>query len=346
MDESERKKDTGALGEIVAVGLAESGVTANNTSPKCAIGLALVAGLLINAVSARFISDNICLAMPNGQKLPITEDCGAYIVCEYNVQKIQRCTAGTLFDPVAMVCNWATFVKCGQTPSLPPSFLPPSSPAIPTAPTPPPRIPSTVTPANPTFFPNIPTVPTAAPTAPAANPGQPPFVPTAPTARPTASSTSRPTTTLRTTMATPPPSNLNPYPYCTPDEFSFIAHPSACESYYICAYGNLILHSCGNGVYWNTATNQCDFPQNTDCTNLPNPAAPETSTPSIETTTVSSTPDCVGSEIFHPNYADCSKYFICIGLHPILMSCPSSYLWNSKISQCDLPASTECARKP
>ncbi|XP_050094295.1 probable chitinase 10 [Anopheles aquasalis] len=319
-----------------------------------ALGLALSAGLLLNAVSARFISDNICLAMPNGQKLPITDDCSSYIVCEYNVQKIQRCTAGTLFDPVAMVCNWASFVKCGQTPSLPPVYVP-QVPTAPTAPTQAPWIPPvTVSPIQ-----TIPTAPTPWPTAGTTKPSPPPIqIPTAPTPRPTAPPpavmttvpTIRPTTTTTTKRPTTPPAfstpNKNPYPYCTADEFSFIGHPTSCESYYICAYGKLILHSCGNGVYWNTATNQCDFPQNTDCTNLPNPAAPETSTPSIETTTVASIPDCLGSDIFHPNYSDCGKYFICIGLHPILMSCPSSYLWNDKLSQCDLPANTVCARKP
>ncbi|XP_040164214.1 probable chitinase 10 [Anopheles arabiensis] len=301
-------------------------------------------------ISARFISDNICLAMPNGQKLPITDDCGSYIVCEYNVQKVQRCAYGTLFDPISMVCNWASFVKCGQTPSLPPIILAPSSTSV--------AIPTTFKP--PAGFPSIPTAPTPLPTTVTVrtttnNPYEPPYIPTAPTASPTlrppvvvtSIPTIRPTTTTRPVITTTPPFKppMNPYPFCTPEEFSFIAHPTACESYYICAYGKLILHSCGHGVYWNTATNQCDFPENTDCTNLPNPAAPETSTPSAETTTISSTPDCYGSNIFYPNYNDCSQYYICIGLQPILMSCPTSYLWNSKTSQCDQPGNAVCAQK-
>ncbi|XP_035903427.1 mucin-2-like [Anopheles stephensi] len=330
-----------------------------------ALGLMALIGLMVGSASARFISDNICLAMPNGQKLPVTDDCAAYIVCEYNVQKIQHCAFGTLFDPYAMVCNWASFVKCGQTPSLPPSSAvvaqSTTSSPIPTAPTPvsttsfKPPIPTAPTPAQTitlqtsTGFPSIPTAPTAPPTT------QPPYIPTAPTAPPTSRlpvvvtslPTIRPTTAPRPMITTAPPfyPPANPYPFCTPDEFSFIAHPSACESYYICAYGKLILHSCGHGVYWNTATNQCDFPENTDCTNLPNPAAPETSTPSAETTTISSTPDCYGSEIFYPNYNDCSQYYICIGLQPILMSCPSNSLWNSKTAQCDLPTKAVCAKK-
>uniref|UniRef100_A0A182Q3F0 Chitin-binding type-2 domain-containing protein n=1 Tax=Anopheles farauti TaxID=69004 RepID=A0A182Q3F0_9DIPT len=320
-----------------------------------AIGL-MVVGLLVSSVSARFISDNICLAMPNGQKLPVTNDCASYIVCEYNTQKIQRCAYGTLFDPISMVCNWAQFVKCGQTPSLPPIILAPTSTsaAIPTAPTP-----TRSTPLYPTApslgpsFPNVPTAPTAPPTVPTTKlPLRPPNIPTAPTAPPTpqypaVSTTIQPTRTRAPMMTLAPSFNppANPYPFCTPEEFSFIAHPTSCESYYICAYGKLILHSCGHGVYWNTATNQCDFPEHTDCTNLPNPAAPETSTPSSETTTISSTPDCYGSEIFYPNYNDCTQYYICIGLHPILMSCPADFLWNSKTSQCDSSSKAVCAQK-
>ncbi|XP_058838639.1 probable chitinase 10 isoform X2 [Topomyia yanbarensis] len=273
-------------------------------------------GLFIHLTTARFMSDNICLAMPNGQKLPVTGDCGSYIVCEYNTQSIRHCASGTLFDPVTHVCNWASMVRCGETPTLPPTWISSSQAPI-------------VTPRP------ITTIP------PATNP--PPTNPP-----PTNPTTKAPVTTIRTTTTTlapvtSSPPNNNPYPQCASDGFYFIPHPSACESYYICAYGMLILHSCGQGVYWNTDTNQCDFPYNTNCSNLPNPAKPETSTPSIGTTTASTLPNCRGTEIFHPSIEHCAKYYICIGSSPILMSCPSDYLWNPAISQCDRPENTRCA---
>ncbi|XP_053674997.1 probable chitinase 10 [Anopheles nili] len=286
-----------------------------------ALSFALV-GLLINSVYARFISDNICLAMPNGQKLPITNDCASYIVCEYNVQKIQHCAVGTMFDPFAMVCNWASFVKCGQTPLLPPIFVdPPStSPTIPTAPTPT-RLPSVApTTSRPiTTFPPIPTAPTAPPITASStkNPIKPPYVPTAPTAAPTTLSTStigtiRPTSTIPSTTLAPlfTVPNKNPYPICTSDEFSFIAHTSSCESYYICAYGKLILHSCGRGVYWNTATNQCDFPENKADPNIP---------------------------IFLRSPSVCSEYYICVNKKPVLQKCVTGTYWNPVELFCDDP---------
>ncbi|KFB41687.1 hypothetical protein ZHAS_00009316 [Anopheles sinensis] len=308
--------------------------------------------------------------MPNGQKLPITDDCGSYIVCEYNVQRIQRCTAGTLFDPVAMVCNWAAFVKCGQTPSLPPILVAPTpSPVtIPTAPTPP-RAPSVI--------PSIPTAPTAPPsqtvtTTTTRKPTQPPVVPTAPTAPPIVHTTVptvatiRPTTTLQPIPTTPSyNAPINPYPFCTPDEFSFTAHPSACESYYICAYGKLILHSCGHGVYWNTATNQCDFPENTDCTNLPNPAAPENSTPSAETTTISIIPAVVvailgclllasSSDAYNeicigvPNLTyvrspqACYLYYACIDGQAYGYTCPEDLWFSLELQRCVPQDESDC----
>ncbi|XP_001655681.2 probable chitinase 10 [Aedes aegypti] len=282
-------------------------------------------GLLMHLTAARFVSDNICLAMPNGQKLPVTDDCSSYIVCDNNAQSIKHCPNGLLFDPQVQVCNWASMVKCGQTPTVPEPWRPVTT--------------STV---------HIPTAPTPSPTTP--RPVQTTTAPTTTTTRATTTTTTTappPTTTTvaptRTTTTTPRVPENNPYPQCTSDGFYFIPHPSACESYYICAYGMLILHSCGQGVYWNSDTNQCDFPERTNCSNLPNPAKPETSTPSIGTTTPSKLPNCRSSEIFHPSIEDCSKYYICIGSSPILMSCPSDYLWNADISQCDRPEQARCA---
>ncbi|XP_055599883.1 probable chitinase 10 [Uranotaenia lowii] len=290
--------------------------------------LIVLFGLLVHNATARFISNNVCLAMPNGQKLPVTENCSAYIVCEYNTQSLRYCPEGLLFDPQYLVCNWAMMVKCGETPTVPPTLPTTTAPAltstaaVPTAPTPG-TYPTTIAPPIHT----VPTVTTTTTTTKA---------PTTTTAVPT-----RPSVSTTTVL---PSTEYNPYPQCSSDAFYFIPHPSACESYYICAYGMLILHSCGQGVYWNSDTNQCDFPTNTHCSNLPNPAKPETSTEATGTTTpASKLPNCRGSEIFHPSLEDCSKYYICIGSSPILMSCPSDYRWNADISQCDRPEQARCA---
>ncbi|KAL9704471.1 hypothetical protein quinque_007989 [Culex quinquefasciatus] len=288
--------------------------------------------MLTQLAKARYISDNICLAMPNGQKLPITGDCQAYIVCEYNTESVRRCPGGTLFDPITHVCNWAFMVHCGQTPTLAPSWQPPTPAPVP------------VTTARPIVTTNPPYIPTNPPYIPT----NPPYIPTAPTPNPTTvqTTTVRPTTTVpppvTTVVSVVPPEN-SPYPYCDSDGFYFLPHPSACESYYICAYGMLVLHSCGQGVYWNTETNQCDFPANTNCTNLPNPAKPEDSTPSAGTTASSKLPNCHGPDIFYPSTEDCAKYYICIGSSPILMSCPANYLWNADTSQCLQPERARCS---
>lgn len=228
--------------------------------------------------------------MPNGQKLPITGDCQAYIVCEYNTESVRRCPGGTLFDPITHVCNWAFMVHCGQTPTLAPSWQPPTPAPVP------------VTTARPIVTTNPPYIPTNPPYIPT----NPPYIPTAPTPNPTTvqTTTVRPTTTVpppvTTVVSVVPPEN-SPYPYCDSDGFYFLPHPSACESYYICAYGMLVLHSCGQGVYWNTETNQCDFPANTNCTNLPNPAKPEDSTPSAGTTASSKLPSKINVVQRKPN---------------------------------------------
>ncbi|XP_065085722.1 probable chitinase 10 [Ochlerotatus camptorhynchus] len=269
--------------------------------------------------------------MPNGQKLPVTNDCSSYIVCEYNSQSVRTCPNGLLFDPIIQVCNWAAMVKCGQTPTVPEVWKPSTTSTV--------NIPSAPTPSYTTVRPIQTTTPPPTTTRTTTRTTR---TTTTTTTRPPPTTTS-PATTRATTITTSRVPESSPYPQCTSDGFYFIPHPSACESYYICAYGMLILHSCGQGVYWNSESNQCDFPERTNCSNLPNPAKPETSTPSIGTTTVSKLPNCRSTEIFHPSIEDCSKYYICIGSAPILMSCPSDYLWNSDISQCDRPEQAHCA---
>jgi hypothetical protein len=64
------------------------------------------------------------MALQNGFKMPNSEDCASYYVCEFNQMTKIECDEGTLFDPEILVCNWAGMVECGETPILRSTMIP------------------------------------------------------------------------------------------------------------------------------------------------------------------------------------------------------------------------------
>ncbi|XP_059608260.1 protein obstructor-E-like [Phlebotomus argentipes] len=141
-----------------------------------------------------------------------------------------------------------------------------------------------------------------------------------------------------------PPNNGSPIRCYGYDSVYFIADTTHCEKYYICANGIPYQHHCAPGVHWDYINNQCDFPGNAFCyekgdnnvEDVPDFEEPDEDEP---------LPDCTGDQKFFPYPEDCSKYYICIGGSPFIMSCPSNYHWNAPRFQCDLPQSATCEGK-
>ncbi|GAB0090135.1 hypothetical protein DMENIID0001_048240 [Sergentomyia squamirostris] len=132
------------------------------------------------------------------------------------------------------------------------------------------------------------------------------------------------------------------------DSVYFIADTSNCEKYYICANGIPYQHHCAPGVHWDYIHNQCDFPGKAFCYEKGdnNVDEPEQEEPEPEQDIEEEDiPDCTGDQKFFPYPEDCSKYYICIGGSPFIMSCPSNYYWNAPRFQCDRPDSAHCEGK-
>ena len=49
-----------------------------------------------------------------------------------------------------------------------------------------------------------------------------------------------------------------------------------------------------------------------------------------------------GLAVFVPHPIDCHLYYECVGLTPVLMSCPDQLYFDSRIDTCDLPENVEC----
>lgn len=134
----------------------------------------------------------------------------------------------------------------------------------------------------------------------------------------------------------PPIDTLSPddvFPACPASSVSFRSHPHDCQSYFICAYGHLIQHSCANGVHFNPETLQCDLAKNARC-RLTRIVIPQT--PLL--------PACTSEQDFLPNLINCKQYYKCDGKKPQLMDCPNGYLWDNKKLKCAKSESEICAR--
>ena len=49
-----------------------------------------------------------------------------------------------------------------------------------------------------------------------------------------------------------------------------------------------------------------------------------------------------GFPVFVPHPYDCSLYFQCVAMTPVLMSCPSGLLFDSRIDVCNWPEYVDC----
>ncbi|XP_033607056.1 peritrophin-1-like [Cryptotermes secundus] len=56
-------------------------------------------------------------------------------------------------------------------------------------------------------------------------------------------------------------------PSCPPtnDEKILLPHPTQCNAFYICDWGNPVLFYCPSTLFFSNKTKECDFPQNVDC---------------------------------------------------------------------------------
>lgn len=110
-------------------------------------------------------------------------------------------------------------------------------------------------------------------------------------------------------------------------------HPMPCSStYFICIDGNMMQHTCANGIIFNPDTLQCDFAANTGCD-------------ARRTAQIPRTFDCSLGQKFSPHVTNCNQYLICINgdLKPQLMTCPHGQIWNNNRARCEVQtASTPC----
>jgi len=52
--------------------------------------------------------------------------------------------------------------------------------------------------------------------------------------------------------------------------------------------------------------------------------------------------DVDGNSVFVPHPTDCGLYYQCVGLQPVLMSCPPGLWWDTSLNVCNWPEAVDC----
>lgn len=79
-------------------------------------------------------------------------------------------------------------------------------------------------------------------------------------------------------------------------EISFLPHETDCTMYYECNKGVITLRTCDSQMHWNAQLNQCDNPENANCTlGMTTVTSTPSTTTSSTTSTSTSTPSTTTS---------------------------------------------------
>ncbi|XP_023314356.1 uncharacterized protein LOC106648165 [Trichogramma pretiosum] len=131
-----------------------------------------------------------------------------------------------------------------------------------------------------------------------------------------------------------------------------------CSKFCQCSNGQPIVMPCPATLQWDTKINNCNYPSQVQCPNQggQNQIGQASSQDSVQTTVTenhisnsgsgnegSCIGSCSGSTQYLP-HADCSKFCQCSNGQPVVMPCPATLQWDTKINNCNYPSQVQCPR--
>ncbi|XP_045465990.1 uncharacterized protein LOC123674890 [Harmonia axyridis] len=137
---------------------------------------------------------------------------------------------------------------------------------------------------------------------------------------------------------------LQMYDKCPPGETGLLVYSFSCHQFLNCWKGRTFVQNCAPGTLFNPDTLSCDFPEKVRCISGPRRTIFEIP-PSFSHTvnTRHLQPNC--PEDFSgriPNYANCSKFVVCIQGKPMHQICPTGTLFDINRNVCDFPKIANC----
>lgn len=129
-------------------------------------------------------------------------------------------------------------------------------------------------------------------------------------------------------------------PNIPPGQMVAFRSSTNCSEFFVCTgQPDPLPQSCNPVLHFDPVTQQCTFPNMTDCTigddGGSNPGDPTTTTP---------TPFNCPSDGHHPHPTTCSAFIVCASGSAHFFNCSDGLHFNSRTNQCDLPANANCVR--
>jgi hypothetical protein len=113
-----------------------------------------------------------------------------------------------------------------------------------------------------------------------------------------------------------------------------------CHKYWVCSKWLAYEFNCPPGLYYNENKEECDYPQNVECSPNPTPIEEETTSEIDSATSVS---DFICPEEFGAfPHEDCTKFWECIRFYGYEKSCPEGKAWNDLTKDCDEKSYDTC----
>ncbi|XP_076325216.1 uncharacterized protein LOC143233152 [Tachypleus tridentatus] len=104
--------------------------------------------------------------------------------------------------------------------------------------------------------------------------------------------------------------------------------PGDCAAHIRCENYQKYHGRCTDGLLFNPKTSNCDFAENVDCDDKPNPGS-----------------KCDSKSGLFPHPNDCTRFIHCANWNPYLKNCPSGLHFNKMLKICDWPE-TACCNVP
>ncbi|XP_023242388.1 LOW QUALITY PROTEIN: uncharacterized protein LOC111640596 [Centruroides sculpturatus] len=109
----------------------------------------------------------------------------------------------------------------------------------------------------------------------------------------------------------------------------FTPDPNDCQKYFLCLDEKLYHHECGEGLHFNKVIENCDYPENVNC--------------SITTTTTQKfIPECDLPNGLYPNKEDCGSFIECINGLKNVYVCPNDFHFSAALKACIKPCEAKC----
>lgn len=175
-------------------------------------------------------------------------------------------------------------------------------------------------------------------------------------------------------VSPPPPTDDFPYcESCSGINYGFVAFEKDCSKMCECLYGEVIkVKECENGLLFNKANNNCDYPANTDCQERSTDSGSTdfgstpfgytdstdstSKTPSGSTASTPTTVTPVGNECIEcssigygvvGNRYDCRKFCICLNHYGVQVeTCSEGLYFNRTTELCEFDTEFKCSSLP